>query len=264
MFQNITEEEILESNRNKKKRILKDNFSMKNIVIYIISFLVSMTGFGEIGSPFALAIFAAVCSTTMPSGIVYILCGAGVFIKFGKSAFLIYILTSLVFIIATILLKPEIKNNDRNEKKPLGGYLFLSAILVQVVSLLFGELYLYNILIAIANSILIYVFYKIFSNAINVIKEYGEKIAFSIEEMMAAAILITVSISALGELSVYGFSITNIICILMILVFGWKNGMLVGVTAGTTIGVISGIISRTRTNLSCCICNIRTYRRVIK
>lgn len=243
MFQNISyEEEFKEENKRDKKLILKEIFNLKNIFLYIVSFLVSMIGFGDMGSPFALAIFAATCSNNIPSGVVYILSGLGVLIKFGTNSFLIYILTTLIFIIGTIVLKPEVKDRDRNEQKKLGGYIFLSTALVQVISLFFGEIYLYNVLVAFASSILTYVFYKIFSNAIVVIREYREKAAFSIEEIMAASILITVAISALGDLNIFGFSITNIICILMILVLGWKNGVLVGVTAGTTIGVISGII----------------------
>ena len=90
MFQNISNEEIGQEEVEDKinyKKLLKDIFALKNICLYIISFLVSMVGFGDLGSPFALAIFAATCSNRIPSSIVYIMSGLGVLLKFGKARF---------------------------------------------------------------------------------------------------------------------------------------------------------------------------------
>lgn len=230
MFQNISDEEIEIEEVINQKNIFREIFKLKNILLYVVSFLVSMTSFGDMGSVFALSIFAATCSNKIASGIVYVLTGAGVLLKFGKAGFLMYLITSLVFIAFAIIFKPKVEDEERNEKSKLGGSLFLSVVLVQVVSLLFGELYLYNILSGLAFSILTYIFYKIFANGIVVVREFREKAAFSIEEIMAGSILITISLGAFGDISLFGFSITNIICILMVLILGWKNGVLVGVT----------------------------------
>ena len=71
-----------------------------------------------------------------------------------------------------------------------------------------------------------------------------EKRAFSIEEVMGASLLISIAVSALGNFTIFGFSVKNIISILMVLILGWKNGVLVGTTAGVTIGVTLGIITQ--------------------
>ena len=44
-------------------------------------------------------------------------------------------------------------------------------------------------------------------------------------------------------MQIFGFSIRNILCILIVLILGWKNGVLVGTTAGVTIGVVIGVIT---------------------
>lgn len=43
---------------------------------------------------------------------------------------------------------------------------------------------------------------------------------------------------ALGDTAVFGYSVKNILSILLVLILGWKNGILVGATSGITIGVV--------------------------
>jgi len=69
VFQNITDEaeqddfEDVEFNKTQKKSLkIKELFSVQNIILYAISFMVSMVSFNGNFAPFGLAIFAAVCS----------------------------------------------------------------------------------------------------------------------------------------------------------------------------------------------------------
>ena len=88
------------------------------------------------------------------------------------------------------------------------------------------------------------VFYKIFVNSLVVIQEITEKRAFSIEEVIGASLLISVAVSAFGNFSILGLSIRETLSILIVLILGWRNGILVGTTAGVTIGVTLGIIAQ--------------------
>ena len=54
--------------------------------------------------------------------------------------------------------------------------------------------------------------------------------------------MIAIALSALTPVHIFGFSVKNILCILMVLILGWKNGMLVGATGGITVGIVLGII----------------------
>lgn len=144
-----------------------------------------------------------------------------------------------------LIFKPKYKYLDetRNEKQKLGLYLFLATFVVQAGKMFFDIFLIYDLLTSLMTAITAYIFYKIFANSLIVIKGYGEKKAFSVEEVIGASILITVAVSAISGLKIYGFSITNIISIMLVLVLGWRNGMLVGGTAGITIGMILGIIT---------------------
>ena len=92
-------------------------------------------------------------------------------------------------------------------------------------------------------SLVTYILYKVFVNALVVFSEAGIKKVFSIEEVMGSALLLAIAVNCLGNLSIFGYSIRNILSILIVLVMGWKNGMLVGATTGITIGTVLGILN---------------------
>ena len=246
MFQNIIDEEIKEDTsydtENKKRVInLKNLFSVSDFVLYAISFMVSMVSFNGEFAPFGLAIFAAVCSNRIPLGIVYIATCLGSLIGFGANGFLSYLLTTLIFVVMTLLFRPR-REEDRNEKQKLGLYIFVSSFIVQASKMLFTMFLVYDLLASFVFAILTYIFYKIFANSITVIKEYGIKQAFTVEEVIGASLLLSIAIYSMNGLNVFGLSISNILSIMLVLFLGWKNGMLVGATGGITIGMVLGII----------------------
>lgn len=245
MFQNINnnkQEEYIEPKRKIQiKRLLKIN----DIVLYAIAFLISMVSFDKTLAPFGLAIFAAACSNRMPVGVLYIMALLGSAIGFGVSGLLEFLISSLIFIAMTLTFRPRIQEPDRNEQQKLGIYIAISAFLVQVSKMFFTMFLVYDLIVSIVLSIVVYIFYKIFSNSIVVIRQYGIKKAFSVEEVMGASLLISIALCAFSKLHIYGLSITNIFSIMIVLFLGWKNGMLVGGTSGITIGMVLGIINST-------------------
>ena len=193
-------------------------------------------------APFALAIFAACLSNRIPTLIVYIISLIGTIVGLGGNNALTYLLTSLVFIVMTLIIKPKEGQEYENEKLKLGIYVFLSCFLVQASRMFFGGFLVYDLLMSIVMGVASYIFYKIFTNSIIVIEQFGKKKAFAIEEVIGASILIAVCASSFRAFAIFGFEIRTILSILVVLVLGWKNGVLVGATTGVTIGTILGLI----------------------
>ena len=250
MFQNLADEKqedyIEEQNEeieNKKKINLKELFSVSNIILYAISFMASMVSFGGEFAPFGLAIFAAVCSNEIPAGLVYIFAGIGTLIGFGPKGFLSYLLSSLIFIALLLIFKPKRRYPARNEKQKLGFYVFASAFIVQAGKMFFSIFLVYDLLASIVFALISYMFYKIFTNSIPMLKQIGVKKAFSIEEVIGTSLMLAITFCAFKGLKIFGYSVQNILSILLVLILGWKNGMLVGATSGITIGTVLGIIS---------------------
>ena len=256
MFQNISKD--LSDNQNEynqerikvnTKDVLKKLFAKQNIILYIVTFLISMVGFNANSYlfsfvPFGLAIIAGALSNNRPIGIMYVLSLIGTFIKFGFNNLLIYFITSLVFFVSILLIRPRIEENV-NEQKKIGGHLFFSVILIQIITMFFDTFYVFELLSSIMLGMTTYIFYKIFVNSINMIINFGTKRAFTIEEVMGTSLLLSIAITVFGDLNIFGFSIKNILSILIVLVLGWKNGVLVGATGGITIGVVLGVITGT-------------------
>ena len=251
MFQNISSkdmegQEVKQEQKDSVKEILHRLFAKQNIILYTISFLISMVGLSSENVifsivPFGLSFIAAALSNGQAVGIMYVLSLIGTFIKFGTNNFLTYFITSLVFFVLVLLIRPKLQDNV-NEKKKIGMHLFFAVLLVQIVPVFFRTFIVYDALISIMLAITTYIFYKIFVSSILMIKEFDSKRAFTIEEVMGTSLLLAITISSFGKLSIFGFSVKNVLSILIVLILGWKNGVLVGATGGITIGVVLGII----------------------
>ena len=242
MFQNINESTVEERKRdtlNKWSEVISKN----NIVMYVISFMLSFVGIGGDFSLFSFSILGACFSSSIPLLGVVIVSLIGNVVKFGVGGGLEYFLTSLVFFITIFILKPKYNEDERNEKIKIGKNVFIATLLIQIVKIAMAQFTLYDVLASITLSIIALVFYKIFVNSIVVVQEFYEKRAFSIEEVIGASLMLAIAVGGIGDFSVAGFSIRNILSILIVMVLGWKNGMLIGTTSGVTIGVTLGVIT---------------------
>ena len=244
MFQNISANtDYVEENKiktNLKENFIKQNLSKQAILIYILAFMVSTVKFGNNMAPFAISIIAAITANNIPILIPYVITCIGTFIGFGGSGLLTYILTSLIFMALSIFVMPKVKEDT--DQKRLMPHLIVATILVQIVQILFGPILIYDILSAILFTIISCIFYKIFNSSISVIKDSKTKKAFSIEEVIGTSLLVAIAISAFRDIAIFGYSIRNILSVLVVLILGWQNGILVGATSGVTIGVVIAII----------------------
>ena len=251
MFQNIVDEEKEENvsredikidKKESVKNILKKLFTKQNILVYILAFMLSMVSGINGMAPFGLAIFAAAISNAIPTGIVYILTIIGTYIGFKSSGALTYILTSLVFIGMVLIFKPWYEEEYKSERRKLGKYVIISTIAVQLILMLFRGFLVYDLFLAIVTGVTTYIFYKIFANSLIVISEFSIKKAFTVEEVVGASLMLSVATCAFGSFSIFGFEIRTVLSILIVLILGWKKGVLIGATAGITIGAVLGII----------------------
>ena len=248
MLQNISkelgyDEKVQEIETKNYQGALKKIFTIQNFFVYILTLFISMVGFGEsIIAPFGLALVAASISRGLPLIMVYIVSLIGTSIKFGINGLLMYVVSSLLVLLLVVLTKPKRNAEESNEKIKIGGHLAFSVFAVQLVYILFTGFYFYDLLAAIMISITTYIFYKIFVNSISVISEKKKKKVFTVEEVIGASLLIAIAVSALQNITIFSFSLRNIICIFLVLYLGWRNGILVGATSGITVGVVLSII----------------------
>ena len=248
MFQNINEDTINIDSKNtrddrEKVNIFANIFTKRNIVLYLVSFMLSFVGLGGEFSVFSISMLGACFASSVPVLGIVVISLIGNLIKFGVGGLLGYLLTALVMVVSLFLFKPYYNEQERNEKIKLGKNVFISVLLIQIIKFAISGFTIYDILSTITLAMIAIVFYKIFVNSIVVIQEFYKKRAFSIEEVIGASLLLAIAVGGFGDLNIFGFGIRNVLSILIVMILGWKNGILVGTTSGVTIGVTLGVIS---------------------
>lgn len=248
MFQNINEDTIDLDSKNTREDVKKVNifanvFAKNNLILYLVSFMLSFVGLGGEFSIFSISMLGACFASSVPVLGIIVFSLIGNFIKFGVDGLLGYFITSLVLIASLFMFKPRYNQEERNEKIKLGKNIFISILAIQIVKFMISGFTIYDTLATITIAMIALVFYKIFVNSIVVIQEFYKKRAFSVEEVIGASLLLAIAVGGFGDLNIYGFGIRNILSILIVMILGWKNGMLIGTTSGVTIGVTLGVIS---------------------
>ena len=202
-----------------------------------------MVGLGGEFSIFSISMLGACLASSVPALGILLVSLLGNWIHFGVGGVLGYFLTTLVFVISLFIVKPIYNEKERNEKIKIGKHLVFSILVIQIIKLSMSGFTIYDVLSMITIAIIGLVFYKIFVNSTVVLQDFWNRRAFTIEELIGASLILAIGLGAFGDLNLFGFGIKNVLSILIVMILGWKNGILVGTTAGVTIGVTLGVIT---------------------
>ena len=249
MFQNVADIENQKENiEGKNDEIiyrLKEIFRYQNIIIYVLTFLLSTLSIkGEV-VPFGLAMVAACVGESVPLIGVFISATIGTLIGNGLASTGNFLITIAVYFAFVLLFRGKVAVEERNEIVKTGGKLFAACFIISSIKSFIGVFLLYDVFMGAVSASLIYVFYKIFVNGLACIKDLNEKKAFTIEELIAGIIIISLASSVFNDLNIFSLNISNIIIIFMIMVLGWKNGMLIGAVSGVSIGLAMSFLEGT-------------------
>lgn len=242
MFQNITER--IDEDENKIKLVLREMLKKENILICLLTFLVSSVSINTEIIPFGLAILAACMGTTVPVFMVFIVAMISTIIFHGVDGFSTFFYTTILFFLMNFMFKPKVSMEERNEIVLVGGKLFWSCFIYNLIQNIKDVFLMYDLFLGTLVAALTYVFYKIFVNGIAVIRDIRTKKAFAIEEVIAATIILAIAISVFKDIKIFDLSISNIFIIFMILVLGLKNGMMLGGISGVSIGLALMLIGK--------------------
>ena len=239
MFQNIADMDAQEENIKENNTIyrLKNIFRYQNIIIYILTFLMSTLSIKGNIVPFGLAMVAACVGETVPLIGVYLSAIIGTFVGNGAAATGDFVGTSIIYFLLVFFVKTKIAIDERNESVKSGGKLFSAIMIVTAIESYRSSFNMYDMFMGAVNASIVYVFYKIFVNGLATIRDLNEKKAFTIEELVASVIIASVAIVALSGMHLFGFSISNILTIVLIMSLGWKHGVLVGIVTGVAVGL---------------------------
>lgn len=115
--------------------------------------------------------------------------------------------------------------------------MFLSAL----IYILLTDLYVYDVFMAVFESVVVFVFVYILAYAIPVIVQKTNRKILSNEELICVAILTAVVVSGLSNIEIADCRIKNIFGILLTLIFAYNGGASIGASVGITIGIITSM-----------------------
>ena len=192
------------SDTNDKKRKAINTLDILKYGIFIIfSILISFVNIKfnneNIVIPISVAFVIAMIANDIPIGGVLVAEAITLGFRFGMGGFGIYIVEILMFILSIFILKPiEIKMDS--EKYKLGKRVVIITIITSM--LMYMKKYPFYAVceFTIFSLCLEYIFYKIFSNGINVIKNFGKSKAYSEIEIISAGVFLAVAIIPLSAL----------------------------------------------------------------
>lgn len=130
--------------------------------------------------------------------------------------------------------------------KKTGSRINIKAATILFVSLLGSMLILaglrgfllYDILKSVFSSFISFVLYCIFRFAVPVMSGKVKKALLDGEEAVSVTITAVLVLSGIGMLQIAGFSLRNILCVLLLMIFSYKCGAGIGAASGTLIGLI--------------------------
>ena len=249
MFQNIadmgSEQESINNKTNDIKYRLKEIFKYQNVIIYILTLLLSTLTIKNQIMPFGLAMVAACVGETVPIIGVFLMALIGTAISMQKSAVSNFIVTSIIYFILVLFFKAKVAVEERNEVVKTGGKLFAACMIVSIIKCFTGIFLLYDVFMSIISSSIVYVFYKLFVNGLAFTKDFNIKKAFTMEELIAGILIISLASLSLKDINIFSLNLSNIIIIFMIMVLGWKNGMVTGAVSGISIGLAISFVDGT-------------------
>ncbi len=248
MFQmlknNFDSYESTQENIGKKPKFdIKEKFTfsalvgnLKNILVFVISVLVSTCKMTSGITPFSLAMLGAIKAINVPLAIPIVLMSIAIKLCFGGTYLLKFLVSAVLFV--------GIKSFIKLEDTKIGNtcIIMFSSIIAEIVGLSLNGLLLYDSLLAIYSTIVTGIFYLIFAEGLPVIYSYAKPKIYSAESLISAGVLLAVIVCGFGDIGILGITVRGVISILIVMLLGWKRGAAIGAATGLSVSLVLGLM----------------------
>lgn len=209
-----------------------------NPLLLISAFLLGSSNIAGGALPLGAAFFAAASRVAGANRLLLasiVLAGTAL----QKSLELVYINAAamLLFSVLSIPLKDIV--TKLNIKA--AAMLFASVLTPQLLLAALQGFLIYDVMKSLFSSFLSFVLFILFCFSIPVLSGSVKRALLAGEEAISIAVTAALVISGIGTLQILGFSIRNMICVVILLIFSFKCGAGVGAAAGAAIGLVTSL-----------------------
>ncbi len=220
------------------KLVSKIFLQKNNFLIMIAAFLLgrsNIAGFLSLGAAFFAASYG--------SAVIKLMTAAAVILGtlFQGSIETVYINAACMFLFCVL----SIPLKDLNEKMNIRAafVLFISMLIPQLMLAGLEGFLLYDVLRALFSSFIGFVLYFVFRFSIPIMSGNMRTTLYNSEEVISAGVTVALILSGIGTFQIMGFSLRNILCVLLLLILSYKCGAGAGASAGAAIGLIISMTS---------------------
>ena len=126
----------------------------------------------------------------------------------------VYLIFLMIFVMETILFKPLVSFENRNERKKVGTYLVITMFVIQLINL--------GIIRSLTFALIMFGAYKIIVNGLSVVFNTDQKIIFADEEWLSVIITtiiaITFNYQIFKNINILGFGLQNVYILLLTII----------------------------------------------
>lgn len=218
---------------------LRDIFSLKNVVFIILSFIFSTQIFHSDYSQLSVVMLGLASVFNVPLLLVAVFSGIGmIFSTVTTSGIIKLVFMFVLFTIITSLINIE----GISKKYSTLLKLIISILIVEVISSIISSSLLLNLFDILKSISIIAIFYMVFVPGIYVLSYMKKGYVYSKEETIAMAVLLGVASIVFKDLTIYNVSVMNILLFLIVLLYSWKNGAILGIVSGFGVGMLLTLI----------------------
>ncbi len=214
---------------------LKKIISPKNIIFMILSFIMVQINVLNEFSPFSVVLFGVASFLNIPLLLVLIASILGILCSTVTS---VIILKLFIFFTLFTFITAFINVEGVSEKTGVYIKLIISTLIVELLFAFITGQVIMSFFIIVTNLLLVSIFYYIYVEGIKVLVDLGKGYIHSKEEKIAMILVVSVALTIIYKFNLFGFSIFNILTFALILIYGWKNGLVLG----TTVSIITALL----------------------
>lgn len=126
----------------------------------------------------------------------------------------VYLIFLMLFVMETILFKPLVSFENRNERKKVGTYLVITMFVIQLINL--------GIIRSLTFALIMFGAYKIIVNGLSVVFNTDQKIIFADEEWLSVIITTIIAITfnypIFKNINILGLSLQNVYILLLTII----------------------------------------------
>lgn len=213
---------------------MKKSISIKNIVFVVLSLVLAGQTFIGDSTPFSFVLFGVASVFNVPLLLVLISSAIGLAFSSITSMLLIKLLAFfVVFTFITALINIE----GVSRRYSVFIKFIASFAGVEILFHFIQGTLLTSLVSVIGNILIVGILYFVFVSGIYVLVNMKKGYVYSKEESVAMVTVMALAMAVLKNVQILNFSVFNILVAVLILIYGWRNGAVMGSAAGLIVGL---------------------------